>query len=595
MKISRLKIKRFRGIRKCKLFFADHAVLVGDNNSGKSTVLEAIDLALGPDRLNRKPVIDEHDFYLGEYLANEDEKTREIRIEVTITDLNDEQRSRFVDYIEWWDNSKDAFQFEPPAEDVDDDSIEEALRVTFLGSYDPEEDDFSGKTFFSRSLEESDSPVPFGKADKRYCGFLYLRSIRTASRALSLEHGSLLDIILRLKEIRPKMWEKTIEEASGWDVVSDPDLGISGILETIEKAMRKYVPSEWGIAPRLKVSKLTREHLRQIITAFINTGEGEHTAPFYLQGRGTINLLVLAMLSQVAADRQNIVFAMEEPETAIPPYAQKRIVHEVRNLATQSLFTSHSPYVLEEFSIQEMAVLKRGADGHMKQATVKLPESIKHKRYRQEFRTRFCEGLLSRRILVGEGATEATAMPAAARRLSELNPKSYSSFEALGLCTIDAGTDSQIADIAKLYKELGKQVFALCDKQKNKEKRAIETQAEKLFMHEEEGFEKLVIRNTTQEAIEEFTDTIDWPDHLKKKYPNPNENPERALYDYFKWSKGNWGIADFLCQCDYEEDIPEWIRGTCKELKTLCQPDDDHEEEEIESVSEGKKEYKDLL
>ena len=514
-------------------------------------------------------------------LANESEKPREIRIEVTITDLNDEQRSRFVDYIEWWDNSKDAFQSEPPAEDVDDDSIEEALRVIFLGSYDPEEDDFSGKTFFSRSLEESDSPVPFGKADKRYCGFLYLRSIRTASRALSLEHGSLLDIILRLKEIRPKMWEKTIEEASDWDIASDPELGISGILETIEKAMRKYVPSEWGIAPRLKVSKLTREHLRQIITAFINTGEGEHAAPFYLQGRGTINLLVLAMLSQVAADRQNIVFAMEEPETAIPPYAQKRIVHEVRNLATQSLFTSHSPYVLEEFSIQEMAVLKRGADGHMKQATVKLPESIKHKRYRQEFRTRFCEGLLSRRILVGEGATEATAMPAAARRLSELNPKSYSSFEALGLCTIDAGTDSQIADIAKLYKELGKQVFALCDKQKNKEKRAIEAQAEKLFMHEEKGFEKLVIRNTTQKAIEEFTDAIDWPDHLKEKYPDPNENPERALYDYFKWSKGNWGIADFLCQCDYEENIPEWIRDTCKELKTLCQPDDDHEEEEI--------------
>lgn len=62
----------------------------------------------------------------------------------------------------------------PPVEDVDDDSIEEALRVTLLGNYDPEEDDFSGKTFFSGSLEESDSPVPFGKTDKRYCGFLYL-------------------------------------------------------------------------------------------------------------------------------------------------------------------------------------------------------------------------------------------------------------------------------------------------------------------------------------------------------------------------------------------------------------------------------------
>lgn len=390
------------------------------------------------------------------------------------------------------------------------------------------------------------------------------------------------------------MWEKTIEEASGWDVASDPELGISGILETIEEAMRKYVPSEWGISPRLKVSKLTREHLRQIITAFINTGESEHAAPFYLQGRGTINILVLAMLSQIATDRQNIVFAMEEPETAIPPYAQKRIVHEVRNLANQSLFTSHSPYVLEEFNMNEIAVLKRSSDGHMAQATVKLPKSIKHKRYRQEFRTRFCEGLLSRRILVAEGATEATAMPAAARRLSELKPESYSSFEALGLCTIDAGTDSQIADIAKLYKKLGKQVFALCDKQEPGKRKAIKKQVEKLFMHEEKGFEKLVLGNTTEEAIEEFIDAIDWPNHLKERYPDPSKDPERALYDYFKWSKGNWGIADFLCQCAYEEDIPEWIRNTCKELKNLCQPDDNHEEEEIEGVSE-EKEYEDIL
>lgn len=31
------------------------------------------------------------------------------------------------------------------------------------------------------------------------------------------------------------------------------------------------------------------------------------------------------MLSQIAEDKQNVIFAMEEAETAIPPYAQKRI------------------------------------------------------------------------------------------------------------------------------------------------------------------------------------------------------------------------------------------------------------------------------
>ena len=64
-------------------------------------------------------------------------------------------------------------------------------------------------------------------------------------------------------------------------------------------------------------------------------------------------------------------------------------------------------------------------------------------------------------------------------------------------------------------------------------------------MHEEKGFEKLVIRNTTQEAIEEFTDAIDWPDHLKEKYPDPNENPERALYDYFQVVKRELGNCGF--------------------------------------------------
>ncbi|WP_211256446.1 ATP-dependent nuclease [Edaphobacter aggregans] len=213
-------------------------------------------------------------------------------------------------------------------------------------------------------------PVPFSKKHKQICGFLYLRSLRTGSRALSLERGSLLDIVLRLKEVRPQMWEDTIATLASYSVASDPNLGrLSGVLESINESLKRYVPKEWGIKPHLKVSSLTREHLRKVITAFIATGEGEHAAPFFRQGTGTINMLVLAMLSQIAQDKQNVIFAMEEPETAIPPYAQKRIVHEIRKLASQTLFTSHSPYVLEEFAIEEMVVLSRDAGGALTQST----------------------------------------------------------------------------------------------------------------------------------------------------------------------------------------------------------------------------------
>ena len=379
MKIYALTIENFRGISFAKLVLPDHAVLIGDNNTGKSSVLEAIDLALGPDRLSRRPPVDEHDFYEGKYLpvvagtiggsppAEADEppatETPKITVEVTIVGLSEEQEARFGDNIEWLDVETGTFFTEANPAGVDEAKINAALRVTFIGSYDLDEDDFIGTTYYSRSLTEMDKPEPFSKKDKQHCGFLFLRSLRTGSRALSLEHGSLLDIILRLKEIRPQMWEGTIGTLAAFDVASDPAIGISGVLDSIDKSLKKYVPREWGVKPHLKVSNLTREHLRKVVTAFIATGDGAHAAPFFRQGTGTINMLVLAMLSQIAEDKQNVIFAMEEVETAIPPYAQKRIVHELRKLAAQSIVTSHSPYVLEEFKLDETVILSRANDG----------------------------------------------------------------------------------------------------------------------------------------------------------------------------------------------------------------------------------------
>ena len=565
--------------------FDGHVVLVGDNNVGKSTVFEAIDLALGPDRLSRHPKIDEHDFYLGDYLTPPEQPRKEVKVEVVLTGLTDEQQNVFGDEIEWWNTTTKALQ-EAPVEGIDQPGVFASIRVVFVGYYDPEDDDFAGETYFARSYENDESPALFTKKNKRFCGFLYLRSQRTATRALSLEHGSLLDIILRLKEIRPQMWEKTIEQLSKVNVAADPEIGISGVLESIDKSLKKYVPREWGVSPHLKVSNLTRENLRKVITAFIATGDGEHAAPFYRQGTGTLNMLVLAMLSQIAEDKQNVIFAMEEPEAAIPPYAQKRIVHEVRKLSSQSIFSSHSPYILEEFGTEEISVLARDTDCILQQSSIELPASVKPKRYRQEFRTRFCEALLSRRVLLAEGATEAATFPAAARRLSELAPDTYASFEALGVCTVDAGSDSQIADLGKLYVSLGKAVYAVCDQQTHASQAKIEASVTKLFMHGEAGIENLVLKNTTQAALERFIDAIQWPAHLQTTFPNPKANATAALSEYFGWSKGNLGLAEFVAQCN-EAEIPEWIRQMCRDLHDLCKPPAPDSPPENEAVGEA--------
>lgn len=599
LKIARLTIQNFRGIRYASLLLPDHGVLIGDNNTGKSSVLEAIDLALGPDRLNRRPPVDEHDFFQGKYLPGQDTELvlpegvppppgmpvveegeveaappdsaakPRIQVEVLVTDLNEEQLAHFADYIEFWDKTSDQLYQQPNPEGIDGANILAALRVTFIGEYDVEDDDFIGETFYTRSLTEGERES-FRKRDKQKCGFLYLRARRTGSRALSLEHGSLLDIILRLRELRPRIWEETIAQVADYNVASNEKLGVTGILESIAKALKKYVPKEWGIDPHLKISSLTREHLRSVITAFMATGDSGHAAPFYRQGTGTINMLVLALLSQIADGKQNVVFAMEEPETAIPPYTQKTIVHEVRKLSAQALFTSHSPYVLEEFELDETVVLHRDAAGLLTQQKITLPGSVKPKRYRQEFRTRFCEGLLARRVLVAEGATEAMSLPVAARRLAELNPSTYTALEALGICTIDAGAQSQVAPLAGLYRDLGKTTYGLCDKQAAATAADILTKVDVLFMHGEHGMEDLVLKNTTTAAMERFAKALDWPTHISAKF-DWTKDVVSALKEYFIWAKGQGGLADFLAQCT-EPEFPEWIKDACKKLKAACEP-----------------------
>src|SRR5215475_5500290 len=61
MHVVRLHISGFRGVRSADVGLGRHAVLAGPNNSGKTTIIEALALLLGRDRLARR--LTEHDFH----------------------------------------------------------------------------------------------------------------------------------------------------------------------------------------------------------------------------------------------------------------------------------------------------------------------------------------------------------------------------------------------------------------------------------------------------------------------------------------------------------------------------------------------------
>src|SRR3989344_8645908 len=81
MRIYRIEIANFRGIQKAVADFDQRAILIGPNNCGKSTIVEALALTLGRDRMVR--VLTEHDFYNSDPIA-----TSRISIVVTLGDFN---------------------------------------------------------------------------------------------------------------------------------------------------------------------------------------------------------------------------------------------------------------------------------------------------------------------------------------------------------------------------------------------------------------------------------------------------------------------------------------------------------------------------
>jgi len=574
MEIAKLTIKNFRGVKESELFFNGHTVIVGDNNVGKSTILEAIDLTLGPDRLSKIPVVDEHDFYAGEYVDCNNWPIP-ITIETIIIGLNDEQERRFLTNIEFWDKQTKSLLKGAPLSDTDKETVVPCLRILFTGMYDKDEDDFIGKTYFSSPEIEDGTLQSFSKYDKRVCGFIYMRTLRTGTRALSLEHGSLLDIILKLMELRPQMWEDILVQLRQVVVAENPDLGISGILNNIQTAIREIVPIEWAETPKLQVSNLTREHLRKILTVFIGTGisksdDTSSSIPFYHQGTGTINALVLVLLSMIADLKQNVIFAMEEPEIAIPPYTQKRIIESIVQKSSQAIFTSHSPYVLEEFNPMQILVLNRDSNGFLVGKSEKFP--VKPKLYKEELRRKFCEGLLARRVLITEGRTEYDAFPACIKKLNEFEPNKYKSFDALGIAIINAETDSQVAPIGRYYKDIGKKVFAVFDKQSSDSLLQIQSSVDHSYEANEKGFENVIINGISQAILKEYAlDLVknnEWPTHYTDKPNNmSSENDIKEMMKRFLIDrKGSGEAAELLFRCKKKDDMPKYIVDTINDI-----------------------------
>ena len=582
MRVRRLCIQNFRGVASGQVDFRHHSLLVGGNNIGKSTICEALDLVLGPERLYRRPVIDEHDFNKSRYL-DEDGRPIEVVIKALLMDLPPEAERRFYRHLRRWSDVHERFVDE--LDEVNPGLADEAgtvwaMPVVFYGRYDREEDDFVGSTFFDHPLPPAsdhgdnlgNGRTFFGRDQKRLCGFIFLRALRTGSRALSLQRGSLLDTILRLGDSNlAEMWENTLKQLRELD----PPIGeidkLKEIREQIYERLSRFIQLSSEDDTTFFTSDLTRTHLREVVRLFLAAHPAPHKLPFQKLGSGSINLLVFALLTFIADLRgsKSVIFAMEEPEISLPPHTQRRVMRYVRENMGQVIATSHSPYVIELFDPTEIVVLDRSANGVLKSRYIPDLGWRQDRRYRKEKR-QMAEAILSQAVLVVEGATEATVFPAAADVLDADPDSDYEHLDHAGVTIFDAGGDANVPSYGPFFADMGKTVFAFYDKQQHQPSQEAAHQLARYCLAEEsptKGIEDLLTPSIPTTVLRQFFARVrerrDYPANVA--VPQAHDDDETVRERANKVLKARKGDASpyaaiLISMCS-TDDLPGPIRN----------------------------------
>jgi putative ATP-dependent endonuclease of OLD family len=578
MRVARLEIKNFRGIKSARLDFDGHTLLLGMNNVGKSTVCEALELVLGPDRLSRTPPVEEFDFFNARYLEEDGETPITIEIEVTLIELSEEVANKCAPHTHHWHLGDKRALDQGEVAVVDTPDVCECLRLKTVATYSAEEDEFEARTCFidgPGNAEGGLAGVP--RKIKQLFGFLYLRALRTGSRALSLERGSLLDVILKQRNVRTGIWESSIDRLRGLDPPIDEGAAdLAPILENIEKRLGQYIHLEaGGRATQLFVSQLTREHLRKTISFFLKTSAGQEPVPFQEVGTGTLNTLVLALLTFIAdIKKDNVIFAMEEPEIALPPHTQRRIANYLLGNTTQCLVTSHSPYLIERFDPSQIQVLRKDTNGTMTATLVPGASVLKGKMYRRHARRGLAEGMLGRGVIVCEGVTEKDVLLAMADMMEESDPDSFYPLDLSGVTIISTDGDGSMPEFGAFFRAMHVKAFALYDAKKRKpeDEQQFKDNFDIPCQTAYAGIEKLLVEETPVARLWQFLvylrDSGEKPTLALPAAIPADSDVKAVAYSVLEKEKGSGYAGRLIEICDFKE-LPATIVALLKSIYAL--------------------------
>ncbi len=416
MKLRHLEIQNFRGITNLNLDLGDTTVLIGENNTGKTAVLDAIRFALRDVRSRHGCAFDAYDFHLSQAQS---EPTNAQPISIRLTFREDEPN-------EW---TKEQITHLNRAKIVQIDNNSCASVILKVGAcYNQDEQDY----VHSWEFQNLDGVALTGVNDSAInslhneVSYYYLAALRDAAKHFDAK-GTFWRPFLKESQLTPEnRAEIEAKLAEVNQLIISSHESFAKVVERLEEV--KEVISLSGGDNLVSVDAIPARLFDILAKAQVslNSGTGAKI-PVGRHGEGTQSLAVLTLFNaflQVWGKGVPII-ALEEPEGHLHPSAVRALWQLIEKIPGQKIISTHSGDLLSEVPSENVIRLyhNNGCITSKRMKDVHLTDK-QQRHFNYHIRQARGELLFARCWILGEGETEVTLIPELARILKKNLEKS---------------------------------------------------------------------------------------------------------------------------------------------------------------------------
>lgn len=404
--IQQVRVAGFRGISDLELNLSRMTVLLGVNNSGKTSVLKALQLALG----DYQRYLSEEDFYIND----KQQRAKEIVVDIKIIPLDDKGSPTASFDDNWTIEFGDKIQSSANGEQF--------LAIRTRAKANPVKGGFeiiryALPTWPESSKWQEEKPKDKDKISRfESLTFYSVEAQRDIHHELKEKNSFIGRVLSKIEYDKQAIDE--LEAAI--KAVNENAVGKSQELTNLKKHLNQLSRSFQGFGNTeiTPFPKKIRDLAKHFSVHFGNSPDNSFSMEYHGMGTRswasmlTVQSFIDLNCAKHVEEAQAFfpILAAEEPEAHLHPNAQKTLYQQLSDSKGQVIISTHSPYFAAMADTSYLRCLSNNV-GIVSSKQLSLTDKEEIRRLRREILHSRGELLFSRAIVLCEGETEEQALP----------------------------------------------------------------------------------------------------------------------------------------------------------------------------------------